>query len=81
MFKHGLELGKEVIPSPQGVGSSGDGLFAKGVSLSQDRPFSHVKECEGNSFSISVIQLFIDDKVKLDGVYPWDMLRLVLLWR
>ena len=72
VFECGLEFSKEVIPSSEGHGGTGDGFFMEGVCPGQGRFFGHVQESEDDFLHVSVIGFFIDAEVKLDGMHPGD---------
>ena len=67
-----MELLEKVVPCSEGDGGAVNGVLPEGVSPGQDRPFSHVREGEGNLLHVVVVGGLIDCEVELDGVHPGD---------
>ena len=72
VFEHCLELLKKVVPRSKGNSSAVDGVLPEGVSPGQGRPFSHIREGEGDLLCVVVAGCLVDCEIKLDGVHPGD---------
>ena len=70
MFERCLELLEKVVPRSEGNGDAVDGIFSESVGPGQGRPFSHIREGEGDLFCVVVVGFLVDCQVELDGVHP-----------
>ena len=76
VLERGVELRDKVGESSQGEQCSRDGALAKGRCPSKGRPFSHVREGEGDLFVIVIVDRLVDEEVELHSVQP--MLRFLI---
>ena len=72
MFESRLELLEEVVSGSEGNGGAVNGIFSESVSPGQGRPFSHIREGEGDFLRIVIVGSLVDCKVELDGMHPGD---------
>ena len=70
MFECGVELRDEVSEGSEGKHCSRDSALAEGRCPGKGRPFSHVREGEGDLFVIVIVDCFVDKEVELHGVQP-----------
>ena len=70
MFERGVELHDEVSEGSEGKHCSRDSALAEGRCPGKGRPFSHVREGEGDLFVIIIVDCFVDKEVELHGVQP-----------
>ena len=70
MFKCSVELRDKVSEGSEGEQGSRDGALAEGCCPSKGRPFSHVREGEGDLFVIIIVDCLIDKEIELHGVQP-----------
>ena len=70
VFKRGVELRDKVSEGSKGKRCSRDGVLLEGCCPGKGRPFSHVREGEGDLFIIVIVDRLVDKEIKLHAVQP-----------